>query len=51
MALVNLQGRISDCKKVGYLSASLVEPDQVAIHEQGWALVYFNRLFSAQGRV
>ncbi|MFC5699047.1 4-hydroxyphenylacetate 3-monooxygenase, reductase component [Pseudomonas sp. GCM10022186] len=44
-ALVNLQGRISDCKEVGSHSVFFVELDQVAIREQGDSLVYFNRLF------
>jgi flavin reductase (NADH) len=44
-ALVQLEGRISECKEVGSHSVMFVELDNVGVREQGDSLVYFNRLF------
>lgn len=44
-ALVQLEGRISECKEVGSHSVMFVELEKVGIRGEGDSLVYFNRLF------
>jgi len=44
-ALVQLEGRISECKEVGSHSVMFVELSKVGMRGEGDSLVYFNRLF------
>lgn len=44
-ALVQLEGRISECKEVGSHSVMFVELSKVGVREPRDSLVYFNRLF------
>jgi flavin reductase (NADH) len=44
-ALVQLEGRISECKEVGSHSVMFVELTKVGVREPRDSLVYFNRLF------
>jgi len=44
-ALVQLEGRISECKEVGSHSVMFVELSRIGVREEGDSLVYFNRLF------
>jgi flavin reductase (NADH) len=44
-ALVQLEGRISECKEVGSHSVMFVELSKVGVRGAGDSLVYFNRLF------
>ncbi|SEE48813.1 MULTISPECIES: 4-hydroxyphenylacetate 3-monooxygenase, reductase component [Pseudomonas] len=44
-ALVQLEGRISECKEVGSHSVMFVELSKVGVRGEGDSLVYFNRVF------
>jgi flavin reductase (NADH) len=44
-ALVQVEGRISECKEVGSHSVMFVELTKVGVREPRASLVYFNRLF------
>jgi flavin reductase (NADH) len=44
-ALVQLEGRITECKEVGSHSVMFVELSNVGVRAQRDSLVYFNRLF------